>query len=256
MFLTSRPWAVTTVGAPPKRTAESPVGHEEVRVDDVRLESAGGLPHLAREARCRRLPPPRPSVTTRSMSCPRAASARSMPWTNTPRSGSSGPGYICETRRIFTQTCAAARVVRAEHVAQLVADLADGGPRRSASRIGGSRFASPSATAAHLGERLRRLVGVPLGAHLRRPLELPPLRLGVEPVQLDRLRLLLLVTVDPDDHLLAGLDLGGVLVRRVLDLRAGRSPARSPRPRRRPRPRARSAPARAASSSSVSASMK
>src|ERR671930_2771141 len=39
-------------------------------------------------------------MTARSMSCPCAASSRSRFATKTPRSGSSGPGYICETSRI------------------------------------------------------------------------------------------------------------------------------------------------------------
>src|SRR5581483_11840493 len=37
-----------------------------------------------------------------SSSCPRATSSRSSTATKTPRSGSSGPGYICETSRIRT----------------------------------------------------------------------------------------------------------------------------------------------------------
>ena len=89
---------------------------------------------------------------------------------------------------------------------------------RSASRIGGSRFSSVPATRRTSASGFRGLVRVPLGAHLRRPLELAPLGLGVEVVQLDRLRLLLAEPVHPDDHLLARLDLGRVLVRRVLDL--------------------------------------
>src|SRR5207249_5514960 len=55
-------------------------------------------------------------------------------------------------------------------------------------------------------------------SHAGRPLELPPLGLGIDPVQLDRLRLLLLVPVDSDDHPLARLDLLRVAEGSVLDL--------------------------------------
>jgi len=44
--------------------------------------------------------PPRASTTARATVCPRASSSRSRPATKTPRSGASGPGYICETRRM------------------------------------------------------------------------------------------------------------------------------------------------------------
>src|SRR5204862_7486975 len=63
-----------------------------------------------------------------------------------------------------------------------------------------------------------RLLGVPLRPNARRTLELPPLGLGVEPVQLDRLRLGLDEGVHADDHALAGLDLRLVAVRRILAL--------------------------------------
>src|SRR5205085_3821114 len=47
-------------------------------------------------------PPDRVSSTARSSSCPRATSSRSSCATNGPRSGASGPGYICETSRMRT----------------------------------------------------------------------------------------------------------------------------------------------------------
>src|SRR5436190_21633251 len=98
------------------------------------------------------------------------------------------------------------RVVRAPGFTELVADLADGdsGPKRithQRKKIGVALGPGP-----HLRERLLGLIGVPLDPHLRRSLELAALRLRIEAVQLDRLRLLLLVAVDADDHLLAGLD--------------------------------------------------
>src|SRR5581483_9174714 len=57
-----------------------------------------------------------------------------------------------------------------------------------------------------------------LGAHARGALELAPLRLGIEPVNLDRLGRLLGEAVDPDDDALARLDLRLVAKRRLLDL--------------------------------------
>src|SRR4029453_5907932 len=47
----------------------------------------------------RAFPPRRRSMTARSISCPRSESAVSRSFTNTPKSGFSDPGYICETRR-------------------------------------------------------------------------------------------------------------------------------------------------------------
>src|SRR5262245_30820301 len=118
----------------------------------------------------------------------------------------------------FPSGRAALRVVRSEHVSELVADLADreARPQRIAHRR--EQVAVALRRAPHLGQRLRRLVGVPLRPHFGRSLELSALRLRVEPVELDRLRLVLLVAVDSDDHPLAGLDRGRVLVRLVLDL--------------------------------------
>ena len=59
---------------------------------------------------------------------------------------------------------------------------------------------------------------VPLRAHARRPLELAPLRLRVEPVQLDRLLVCFVEPVHADDHALACLDLLLVAEGGLLDL--------------------------------------
>ena len=89
---------------------------------------------------------------------------------------------------------------------------------RSASRIGGSMFSSPRAASRTRASAASRVVGVALRAHPRRPLELAALGLGVEPVQLDRLLVVLVEAVDADDHALARLDLLLVAERRLLDL--------------------------------------
>ena len=75
-------------------------GHEEVRVDDVRAERPRGSPRVAGERDVALLPTASP-VDDRTLDLvPAIPSAASRPWTKTPKSGSSGPGYICETRRI------------------------------------------------------------------------------------------------------------------------------------------------------------
>ena len=61
--------------------------------------------------------------------------------------------------------------------------------------------------------------GVPLGPDARRPLELAPLDLGVEAMELDLLAVVLHELVHPDDHALALLHLLRVPVGRLLDLR-------------------------------------
>ena len=99
MLRTSRPCAVTTSGASTSRR-EEPGRHEEVRPDDVRRRAPRARVGAARgTAPCRRRADRAPRAST---SCPRSRSARSCCATNEPRSGSSGPGYICETTRIFT----------------------------------------------------------------------------------------------------------------------------------------------------------
>ena len=127
---------------------------------------------------------------------------------------------------------------------------------RSASRSGGSMFSVAARRVAHARERGLRLVGVPLRAHPRGPLELPPLgrrdRAGAarsappRPRGSGSRRRSRARPTRPA----AG---SGTPPARS---RPGRSPARSPRPRRRARRPARSAPSARCSSSSVSDSMK
>ena len=81
---------------------EQPGGDEEVRVDDVGPEAPRGRRDVVRERRVARQRPPRRSTTARARSCPRAARPASSSATNVPRSGASGPGYICETSRMRT----------------------------------------------------------------------------------------------------------------------------------------------------------
>src|SRR5689334_20858690 len=96
MLRTSRPCAVTTSGASTE-AASRPAGTRKC-AQTTSGEAAART--LSRNSRKRRLPPPRRSSTASSISCPRSRSASSSWRTNTPRSGSSGPGYICETRRM------------------------------------------------------------------------------------------------------------------------------------------------------------
>src|SRR5438445_460741 len=109
-------------------------------------------------------------------------------------------------------------VVHAPHVAQRVADLADraAGSERFAHRDEEVLLAAGDVS--HVGERLLDVREIPFGPHARRALELAPLRLGIEAMELDRLALRLLEPVDADDHALAGLDLPLILERRLLDL--------------------------------------
>ena len=110
-----------------------------------------------------------------------------------------------------------ARVVHAELLAEHPADLADRGLR--AERLAHRREeVLGAARDAHLGERARVRIGVALGPHARGPLELPPLGLRVEPVELDRLGVLLDVAVHADEHALAALDLLLVAKGGLLDL--------------------------------------
>ena len=71
---------------------------------------------------------------------------------------------------------------------------------------------------ANFRERALRLLRVPLAAHPRRPLELAPLDLGIEPVQLHRFLLVLREPVHAHDHALARLDLLVPAERGLLDL--------------------------------------
>src|SRR2546426_4040970 len=212
---------------------------------------------MTRAARtaCRRFPPARRSSTARSIWWPRSARASSSWRTKTPRSGSSGPGYICETSRMrmCTKLCgfdavasptrevfrvrlsgrragscslspacqlvrSALGVVGAELVSQHLADLADRAAhsQRLAHRV--EQVALSAGDAPHLRERALGLGRPALRAHMRRPLVLAALGLGVDREQLDVLLLSLRELVDSDDHALARLDLCRVAVRRLLDL--------------------------------------
>src|SRR5437868_12994634 len=73
-------------------------------------------------------------------------------------------------------------------------------------------------------ERPRGLGRVPLCPDAGRPLELAPLRLRIEPVQLDGFRLVLLEAVDADDHAFAALDRSLPLEGRLFDLRLDEAP--------------------------------
>ena len=110
------------------------------------------------------------------------------------------------------------RVERAELVAERVRDLADrdAGAERLAHRW--QQVLGAGGDTADLRERGVGLLGVPLGPHARRPLQLAPLGVRVDPEQLDLLRVVLDEAVDADDHPLARLDLLVPAERRFLDL--------------------------------------
>src|SRR3954454_11527199 len=97
-------------------------------------------------------------------------------------------------------------VVLAPLHAEHAADLADRATRtkRVAHREEQVLVADRGHT--HALERLRRLVGVPFGAHARRSLELAALGRGVDPLQLDRRLLLRHVLVHADDPAVATRD--------------------------------------------------
>ena len=220
MLRTSCPCAVTTSGARREERGGEPGRDEEVRVDDVRPEA----PRRPRRSRARAQVPAlarrrgRERRPARSRARARRARARSpgrrrrgpgrpAPGTSARRAGSSSAERATRAGRRTCRTRLAARCRSRRSCSGPAAPRASAaaGSRRPRRR-GAPRRA------------LRGLVRVPLGPHPRRALELPPLRVRVEPVQLDRLRLLLAVAVDADDHALARLDLGRVLERRLLDL--------------------------------------
>src|SRR4051794_8378956 len=232
MLRTSRPCAVTTSGAS-TREAKSPAGTRKWPYTTSGRKSRATRAVSRASSRKRRLPPPRRSSTARASSWPRAASACSSPWTKTPRSGSSGPGYICETRRIRTAplcheapdrfgtlgtASGAASVVGAPLLAQNAAELADGALRaeRPAQRL--EEILGPARGRARPLLRRGGRPGVAPRAHPCGALELAPLPLGVDPQELDPLLLGLLEAVDADDHALARLDLARVAERGLLDL--------------------------------------
>ena len=110
-------------------------------------------------------------------------------------------------------------VVRAELLAQRVADL----PHRA---VGRERFPhrrkevlGPSSGLAHPRERAFHHRSIPLGAHARGPLDLPLLGLRIQAMELDLLAGLLLdEAVDADENLVAAFEQTLVLVGRILDL--------------------------------------
>src|SRR6266566_5573842 len=110
------------------------------------------------------------------------------------------------------------RVVHAPLRTQGLADLAHRAVRaqRLARRRQKIRLAPRGLP--HRLERLSRLGRVPLGPDAGRPLELAPLRLGVEPVQLDALAVVFLEPVHADDRALPALDLLLPFEGRLLDL--------------------------------------
>src|SRR4030095_10055198 len=110
------------------------------------------------------------------------------------------------------------RVVRAELLAQGTGDLADRAPRGERLPHGDEKVAGSLCGLGHRGEGGRGPVGIALVAHADRSLDLPPLRLRVEAVELDLLLVGLLVAVDADHDTLAGLEQALVLERGVLDL--------------------------------------
>ena len=119
-----------------------------------RRRAGSGGPREPRERRgaaCLSFEPPRRSSTTRSSSCPRSASARSRPWTKTPKSGSAADGYICETSRIRTGASSRFRLVAepAVRVAELNKTFLV--PEREAGPARGRARASSGADTARCG---------------------------------------------------------------------------------------------------------
>ena len=168
------------------------------------------------------MPPARRSSTASSISCPAPRSARPPGATNVPRSGSSGPGYICETTRM--------RIGSSRQREERVRSYSPHSSRRTPqiSPIGAARAQAPAhrreqvriapGGAADGVERVCRRRGVPLRAHARGALDLASLGGRIEPVQLDRLPRLAAEDVHTDDRALARLDLLLPAERRRLDL--------------------------------------
>src|SRR5207248_5525041 len=128
--------------------------------------------------------------------------------------GTVGGNYGTEIERGLSEL----RVVRPELLAERVADLADRAARPERLSHRDEEVPLACRDLSDLGQRGGRLVRVPLCPHPRRPLDLTPLGLGIELVQLDRLRLRLDEGVHSDDHALAGLDLRRVPIGGFLDL--------------------------------------
>src|SRR5471032_3162509 len=220
MLRTSRPCAVTTSGAS-SFEAKNPDGTRKcAQTTSGREASRTRLP----SSRNRRFPPARRSSTARSISCPRSRSARSSWATNVPRSGSSGPGYICETSRIRMEKTlsgaveGARAVVLAPLAAKHAADLTDRAacaqrvPHRHEQILGTRR------RAAHARKRSFCLGRIARRPYLGGALELAALGRRVDLLELDRLLRLGNVRVDADDRALATLDLELPPERSLLDL--------------------------------------
>ena len=130
----------------------------------------------------------------------------------TPRSGSAGPGYICETRRILTPlTVGSGRPASScvPHSSRSTPQISPIVQRaRSASRIGGSRFAVPRAASATRASAASASVALRSGAHPARALDTdaarPPGSIAWSSIGSSRLER---ERVDADDHALAALDL-------------------------------------------------
>ena len=122
--------------------------------------------------------------------------------------GDLGPGEsvaVARNGRCGGLEAAALRIERAPLLAEHAADLADRAPRAArASRMGSSTFASACRAAAAQGrERGLDGGGVALRPHPPRALDLPPLRLRVEAVDLDRRVGPPVQRLTPTDHLAA-----------------------------------------------------
>ena len=127
----------------------------------------------------------------------------------------------------------ALRVVRAEQVAELAADLADGAVGTKRFTHGNEQVTGALGNPPHFREGACCGFGIALRADARRPLELSALDLGIDALELDLTApSVVLVAVDADDDALALLDVSRETERRLLDLAAGRSPARRRRRRR------------------------
>src|SRR5919198_3859581 len=128
------------------------------------------------------------------------------------------PSSAASRIRTAPRSSAALGVVRAELLAEAFADLADRAPGSQGLPHRHEQVFVAPRHPPHLLERGRGGRPVTFCPHARRPLQLPPLRLRVDPLELDRLRLRLDEPVHADDYPPARLDLRVVPVRRLLDL--------------------------------------
>src|ERR671925_11157 len=179
----------------------------------------------------RNRPPPRSDPAARRSS-PRTPARRGASSSrDRPSAGGAAASRRDPTARGESLQSRALRVVGAELLAQDLADLPDGAPQAECLPHRHEQVLRATRDPPDLLQRRRGRLRVPVRPDARRPIELAPLRLGIEPVELDRLRLVLLVPVDADDDALARLHVSLVLERRVLDL-----PLKDPLLNRRHRP--------------------